>query len=154
MDESDVSALLKALEIATKSPDRAGEAFGYRYSTLELLHILSYLSYSPVILQKIAKPSLLVPLKVIIQKGEIKEMVASLRVLWNILEVSQVKEVIQSSHKPVMEHLIEECTKVESEELRMWSKGVIAVLQPSSKADGMYSVRYNGSAGDSMSSVL
>ena len=142
MDESDVSMLLKALEMATKSADSAGEAFGYRYSTLELLHILSYLSYSPVILQKIAKPSLLVPLKVIIQRAQIKEMVASLRVLWNILEVPHVKEVIQSSHKAVIEHLIEECAKVDNEELRLWSKGVTAVLQPPAKTDGMFSNWY------------
>ena len=144
MDECDVSTLLKALEMAAKSPDTAGEAFGYRYSTLELLCILSYLSYSPIILQKIAKPSLIAPLQVIIRRGQIREMVASLRVLWNILEVPQVKEVIQSSHKVVVEHLIEKCAKVENEELCLWSKGVTAVLQPPAQTDGMFSVRCNG----------
>lgn len=59
MSDSDISSLLTAVDVAASSPDSTAEAFGYRYSLLELLQALHHISCSTVNFQKIAKPSLI-----------------------------------------------------------------------------------------------
>ena len=127
MNSDDLSTLSKALENAAHSPDSTAEAFGYSYSALELVNALHSLSRSRVNLSYIAQAPLLVPLSNLIQRGTVKEKVSSLRLLWKILEYPEVKYCMTASHKEVLE-VIDKESEGESEEIRLWSKGIIAAI--------------------------
>lgn len=127
MTEDDLSTLVSALNIAIQSSDMTAEAFGYRYSALELVTILQMLSCRQVNFERIAQPSLLVPVSQLIHKGEIRENVASLKLLWTLLEDQCIKESFGKSHDDMLSY-IKGLSDSDHEDLTLWSNGVLSVL--------------------------
>ena len=130
MSEDDLSALVSALTIAIQSSDMTAEAFGYRYSALELVMILQMLSCRQENFQRIAQPSLLVPVSQLIQKGEDREKVASLKLLWNLLEDQCIKESFMKFHEDMLS-CIKGLSDSNNEDLALWGNGVLSVLHES-----------------------
>lgn len=122
---SDLLSLLEALEEATKSEDATAEAFGYKYSTLELLQILEGASIREKNLDTMAKPQLLVSLSQVIHSGRTTEVIASLKLLWSLLEKEDIKRDFKVIHRGLVEYLSTEMNKSQESDLTMWSKGVI-----------------------------
>ena len=135
MNTDDLSTLVKALEIAADSPDSTAEAFQYRYSAVELVDALCSLSYSRANLSHIAKPALLIPLTILIRRGEVEEKVSSLRLLWKILEHPEVKHCMTTSHKEDLQ-MIEMELVSENDDIRLWAKGVIVAATQNHRNDG------------------
>ena len=127
MTEDDLSTLISALTIAIQSSDTTAEAFGYRYSALELVTILQMLSCRQENFQRIAQPSLLVPVSQLIHKGEIREKVASLKLLWGLLEDQCIKESFVKFHEDMLSY-IKGLSDNDHEDLTLWSNGVLSVL--------------------------
>lgn len=140
IDVNDVNTLAKAMEDSVLSPDSSTEAFGYRYSTLELLQVFNSLSHCPTIFSNIAKPSILVPLENVIQRGQTREKIESLILLWSLLMLSDIKKIVLTSHKTLLEYIESELSEDKDEEVCLWGKGVTALVQASSQdnPDGMY----------------
>lgn len=126
MSDSDISSLLTAVDVAASSPDSTAEAFGYRYSLLELLQALHHISCSTVNFQKIAKPSFLSSLTYIVQRGNLKEKILSLRMLWGLLEVPELKDILKLSH--VLEKLQSGSVTSTNEDILFWSEGILAAI--------------------------
>lgn len=126
------------MEEATKSEDASAEAFGYKYSTLELLQILQGASIREKNLDTMAKPQLLVSLSRVIHSGRTTEVIASLMLLWSLLEKEDIKRDFKVFHRGLVEYLSAEMCKSQESDLTMWSKGVIfKVLDSITKAKGM-----------------
>ena len=135
MNTNDLLTLVKTLEIAAHSPNSTAEAFGYRYSAVELVDALCLLSHSSANLSHIAKPALLIPLTTLIRRGKEKEKVSSFKLLWKILEHPEVKRRMIASHKEDMQ-MIEKESICENEDIRLWAKGVIVAATQNHRDDG------------------
>lgn len=135
MNTDDLSTLVKSLEIAAHSPDSTAEAFGYRYSAVELVDALCVLSHSSANLSHIAKPALLIPLMTLIRRGNVKEKVSSFKLFWKILEHPEVKCCMTTSHKEDL-HMIERESSGENKDICLWAKGVIAAATQNHRDDG------------------
>ena len=128
LTSSDILSLLEALEEATKSEDGAAEAFGYKYTTLELLQILQGASIRATNLDIIAKPPLLVSLSMVIRSGHTNEIIASLMLLWSLLEKEDIKRDCKVFHGDLVEYMNVDLCKSKEYDLAMWGKGVIFKL--------------------------
>ena len=124
----DLLSILEAFEGAAKSEDSAAQAFGYKYTTLELLQILQGASRRVNNLDIMAKPQLLVSLSRVIRSGHTSEMIASLMLLWSLLEKEDIKRDFKLSHSDLVEYLSTEMCKSKECDLAVWSKGVIFKL--------------------------
>lgn len=125
MSDSDVSSLLAALASAASSPDSTSQAFGYSYSTSELLSILQYSSRSTANFHKIAKPQVLDTLTSIVLMGQSGQRIAALRLLWGLLEMPGLVNVLKSSHSDFLERLQKEVIGSANEDDTVWSEGIL-----------------------------
>ena len=135
MSDNDLSSLMAALENAVQSPDSTAKAFGYSYTTLELLNALQYVSCWDANFQKIAS-ALLAPLTTIIQTGQLEEKIASLKMLWGLLQDTKVKDILKLSHKAALEQIERELLASKDKEAILWSEGVLATMQDPAMDDG------------------
>lgn len=132
MSDGDLSCLLTALGSAAQSADSAAEAFGYRYSTLEILKALKCVSSQVTNFHKIAKaPALLIPLTSIILTGKLQEKIASLEMLWRLLENSELKDIFSVSHNATLEWIRRELPVGRNEDIVLWGEGILASMQES-----------------------
>ena len=129
MSNEDLSPLLAAVERSIQSPDSTAEAFGYRYTTLELLKALQYLSCQASNFNKIANEPFLIQLTSIIQMGKLEEKVASLKMLWSLLENPRLKVSLEKSHKATLEIIQKESLASTNEDIILWSEGILASVQ-------------------------
>jgi hypothetical protein len=128
MSENDILALLTAIALAGSSPDSTSQAFGYSYSTTELLKILQYFSCSAANFCKIATPSLLATVTSIILTGQLKEKIASLQLLWSLLESPELVVALKSSHKDLLERLEKKFVASVNEDVVFWGEGILAAV--------------------------
>ncbi len=131
MSDRDLSELLTTLHSAALSPDSTAEAFGYSYSTLELLKVLQCISCRAINFKKIAKPSLLQPLANIIRMGQMEEKIASLKILWNLLELPELRDVMKLAHKNALDQIQKESSASTNEDFLLWSSGILAIMRDS-----------------------
>lgn len=130
MSDEDLSPLLAAVGCSTRSTDSTAEAFGYRYTTLELLTALQSLACQASNFHKIANESFLIHLTSIIQMGKLEEKVASLKMLWSLLENPRLKVSLEKSHKATLK-LIQKGLLVSTadKDIILWSEGILASVQ-------------------------
>lgn len=126
MSDGDVLALLTALSVAASSSDSISQAFGYNYSTGELISILQYASFSTSNFHKIAKPHVLETLIGITLTGHLEERITSLKLLHYLLELPELMAILKSSHGNFLGRLQKEFIGSVNEDIVLWSGGILA----------------------------
>ena len=131
MSDSDLSSLLAALDMAACSADATAEAFGYSFSIQELLTTLQCIVLNANF-KVIAKPRLVTTLTSIFQQGKLEEMISSLRILWNLLQVPELRTTLELSHEDLVYEVQKKSATCADEGFDLWSNGFLASMPDSS----------------------
>ena len=127
---SDLSVLKATLMEAARSPLMIGKAYDYQYSALELLTAINGFWKRPSNRLVFADQLLLTAACLLVERGGVKEKVAALELLWNLLEDEKLKDWLKQQHKNVVDLIkFEASRKPQSEQMSVWCEGVLAILQ-------------------------
>ena len=127
---NDLSVLKAALMEAAKSPAMIGKTCDYQYSALELLTAINGFWKRPSNRLVLADQSLFTAACLLVERGGVKEKVATLKLLWNLLEDEKLKDWLKQQHKNILDLIkLEASRKPQSEQISVWCEGVLAILQ-------------------------